>query len=203
VRDLRAPITLGLSGLLVVTAVGGAVCRPSLADVRTDAGLASGATGGASGVTGGASPALGDRASELWARAMGAGADEDDFMRLADAEGAPGLLERAAAGADRRTIAHALGYAEGMTQLAWLADVAADGADAEADAALRAVLEIAARPRRAIDPEDAPELAAGCRRLLALAREASRPPARRRRASSALRMLAEYGCVRLEDVPSL
>ena len=61
---------------------------------------------------------------------------------------------------------------------------------------------MAARPRRATDPEDADELHAGCGALLSLARSASRSRERRVLAVHALRMLAERGCVRRADIPT-
>ncbi|HLK37305.1 MAG TPA: hypothetical protein VKU41_11175, partial [Polyangiaceae bacterium] len=85
--------------------------------------------------------------------------------------------------------------------LPWLAEVATVGADEEAAASLDAIVELAATPRRATDPDDAEELGAGCGALLALARAPERPRSRRAKAVSALRMLADRGCVKVGDIP--
>ena len=77
-----------------------------------------------------------------------------------------------------------------------------EGPDAEASIAAASLAEAAARPRTARAPEEADELVTACTRLLAIARDGKRPRARRVAAVRALRMLAERGCVRREDVPS-
>jgi hypothetical protein len=127
--------------------------------------------------------------------------DPEELMRLADLVGCSGLRERAAVRELRATSIRALAYCSDFSELPWLAEIAAGKDDAEARAALETIEDLAARPRRATDPEDAEELRAGCQTLLALARSTQRPRERRVPAVRALRMLAEWGCVRREDVP--
>jgi hypothetical protein len=85
-------------------------------------------------------------------------------------------------------------YCPDFSELGWLARVAQEGNDAEAHTALETVDLLAARPRRATDPEDADELHAGCAQLAAMADANSRPGDRRLLAVRALRMLADRGC---------
>jgi hypothetical protein len=94
-----------------------------------------------------------------------------------------------------------MAYCTDFSQLPWLADLGAHGAEAEALVALDAIVEQAARVRRATDPEDADELRAGCAALLALGREVAQPKPRRVRAIRALRMLSDRGCVTRKDIP--
>jgi len=68
--------------------------------------------------------------------------------------------------------------------------------------ALETIGDLAAAPRRANDPEDAPELHEGCASLLALSRAGERPRERRVLAIRALRMLADRGCVKRADIPA-
>jgi hypothetical protein len=93
-------------------------------------------------------------------------------------------------------------YCRDFSELPWLAEVATTGSDEEAKEALDAVVELAARPRRATDPEDADELHTGCGALLELARGAERPRVRRVMAIRALRMLSERGCVKKAEIPT-
>lgn len=135
---------------------------------------------------------------ELWARAKDG--DADDLARLADREGATGLVERGDDAAFRDTAIGALAYADGLSALPWLAERASEDGDG-ATRALDTIADIAARRRRADDPEDALELRAACDKLLALARDKERPTSRRVAAIGSLRMLAERGCVRSTDIP--
>jgi hypothetical protein len=146
-----------------------------------------------------ASAALPAAPDDLWARAA-SGAPED-LARLAQAEGSEGLVAGATS-AERRMIAiKALAHVDGFGALPFLSEIAASGKDDEARAALESIADAAARPRRALDPDDALELRRGCDTLLALARDASVPRARRTRAVSALRMLADRGCVEPKSIP--
>jgi hypothetical protein len=140
------------------------------------------------------------RVDDLWARA-GDG-EADDLARLADREGTDGLVERAQSPAERMTALQAIGYTGDLSALPFLAEVATKGSDAEAEAALSSASQIAAEPRRATDPEDALELHEGCAALLALAKDVTRSKPRRVGSIRALRMLAERGCVKREDVPA-
>jgi hypothetical protein len=128
--------------------------------------------------------------------------DPEELMRLEDLVGCEGLRERADEPSRRVTALHAMQYCQDFSELPWLVDFATDGADADAKAALETIGAMAARTRRATDPEDADELHRGCGALLSLARSASRPRDRRVLAIHALRMLAERGCVRRADIPT-
>jgi len=131
--------------------------------------------------------------------------------RLADREGGGGLAGRGSADpAARMTALRAMAFASDpqvFEGLPFLADVARGSNDDEANAALDSALDLAAHPRRAVDPEDAAELRQGCDGLLALAvdREAgAKNPkmlARRVKAIRALRMLVDRGCVDPAAIP--
>jgi len=146
-------------------------------------------------------PALLDpTVAALWARAKDG--EAEDRMRLADREGSVGLVERAAAEPEwRLTAARSLAYAKDFLALPWLADLASGGTDEEALAALESAGELAAQPRTARDPEDAAELKEGCDKLLLLARGKESAKPRRVLAIDALRMLADRGCVKRDDIP--
>jgi hypothetical protein len=122
----------------------------------------------------------------------------EELTNLAVHEGAAGLIE-ATTDADLRPVAiRAMGFAHGYAQMPFLVKSASGKDDAEAALALDAVLEIAARPRRQEDPEDAEELKDGCEGLAGLAKDGARPKTRRIAAIRALRMLP---CPKL-DVPT-
>jgi hypothetical protein len=140
------------------------------------------------------------READAWERAKEG--EDEDRMRLADRVGCQGLREHAQEPALRPTALRSMAFCPDFSELPWLANVAATGGDEEAALALDAILEQAARPRRATDPEDADELSVGCRALLALSRSAERPRPRRVKAIDALRMLADRGCVKRADVPT-
>ncbi len=137
--------------------------------------------------------------AEAWARAQDGG--DDDDIRLSDLVGCSGLRERAQDPRLRRTAVRAMAECRDFSELPWLADLGAHGAGPEAIEALDAIVQQAARVRRATDPEDADELHAGCAALLALSRAKDQPPPRRIRAIGALRMLADRGCVKRADIP--
>jgi hypothetical protein len=139
---------------------------------------------------------------EAWRRA--AGGDEDELVRLASLLGCTGLRERAGVASLRPTALRAMGACDGESELGWLAGVAQTGKGADAMAALDAIVELVARPRRALDPDDAEEIVQACRALLALARSPDHPKSQRVKAVSALRMLADRGsgCVRPSDIPA-
>jgi hypothetical protein len=140
------------------------------------------------------------REAELWTRAKDG--EGDDLARLVDYAGCEGILERAAADASLRpTAVRAAAYCRDMTPLPWLAEIGTEGPDDDALAALDSAVDVAAMPRRAVDPDDAPDLRDGCDKLLALAKDTSRPKDRRIRAIRALRMLSDRGCVDLAVIP--
>jgi len=141
-----------------------------------------------------------EREEQAWGEADGGEAQE--LIRLTDLVGCETLRERASDPSLRATAVRAMAYCPDFSELPWLAEVGAIGRDDDAIAALTAIGDQAARPRRATDPEDADELHAGCGALLALARATERPRARRVLAIRALRMLAERGCVARADIPT-
>jgi hypothetical protein len=143
-----------------------------------------------------------ERERAQWAAAKDG--DAEELMRLADAIGCEGLRQRAQEqdAAPRAVAIRAMRYCRDFGELPWLSEVAAGGDDGEARLALEAIGELAARPRRATDPEDALELHEGCTGLLDLARSAKKSRERRVLAVSALRMLAERGCVARTEIPT-
>lgn len=141
-----------------------------------------------------------EREEEAWAQADAG--EPQELMRLTDLVGCDALRDRAADPSRRPAAIRAMAYCPDFSELPWLADIGAGGRDDEAVAALAAVVDQAARPRRATDPEDADELHTGCAALLALARSPERPRVRRVLAVRALRMLAERGCVARADIPT-
>lgn len=141
-----------------------------------------------------AAPVLRDVA--LWTNAKSGSVE--DLASLATHEGAVGLMEASAEPELRPTALRAMAFARGWAHLPFLAKVAA-GTDAdEAEVALDAVVDLAARPRTPVDVEDASELGEGCEALAALARDRARPRERRVPAIRALRMMP---CPKL-DVPT-
>jgi hypothetical protein len=146
-------------------------------------------------------PPMDSREADAWSRATrGLDGGDDDLIRLAELVGCPGLHERAGDEGLRRTAVRAAAYCNDFSELPWLARLGADARDEEAVDALDAIVDQAARVRRATDPEDADELHAGCGTLLELARSTAAAP-RRVRAIRALRMLADRGCVKVADIP--
>jgi hypothetical protein len=141
-----------------------------------------------------------DREEQAWAQADAG--EPQELMRLSDLLGCETLRERASIPSLRTSAVRAMAYCPDFSELPWLADVAAGVRDDDAIAALGAIVDLAARPRHATDPEDADELHAGCGALLALARAPDRPRPRRVLAIRALRMLAERGCVARTDIPN-
>ena len=141
---------------------------------------------------------------ELWARARGG--DADDLARLADREGESGLAGRGERDpAARLTAIRAMAYAPepgAFAGLPFLAEAARAPDEAQAEAALESAIDLAARPRRAIDPEDAAEMKEGCDMLLALANDPKAVRVRRVNAIRALRMLADRGCVDPHALPT-
>jgi hypothetical protein len=154
-----------------------------------------------------AAPATDSPLDDLWKRAKDG--DADDLARLADREGEAGLRARAERDPSLRlTAIRALAEAPEpgvFLALPFLARAAAGPDETEATAALESTIDLAARPRRATDPEDAAELKEGCDLLLAFARDpkdgGAVPRARRVKAIRALRMLADRGCVDPAQVP--
>jgi hypothetical protein len=140
------------------------------------------------------------REAAQWDAARGGEAEE--LVRLADLVGCEGLRERAERAELRATAIAAMGYCRDFGELPWLAKVGREGSEADARAALDSVVELAARPRRSADPEDAQELHDGCAELLRLARDPARSRERRVLAIRSLRMLSERGCVKKDEIPA-
>jgi hypothetical protein len=167
------------------------------------------ASGSASEVDGGAAAAESDdgavpmEAREVAQWAAAKEGDAEELMRLADLVTCTGLHERAVQQPELRPTALAAAkYCRDFSELPWLAQVGTEGSDADARAALEAIDDLAARPRRSVDPDDADELHTGCATMLALARKTDAPRERRVLAIRALRMLADYGCVKRPDIPT-
>jgi hypothetical protein len=139
------------------------------------------------------------REASQWAAA--AAGEPEELMRLEDLVGCAGLRERATQRDLRGTALRAMQYCADFSELGWLAQIADQGNDDDARAALETIDALAARPRRATDPDDADELHAGCGVLLGLARTTARPPERRLLAVRALRMLADRGCPQIPAPP--
>ena len=185
--------------LLVACACGKGKAPTTAVPSSTTAGEASVEAAGA-GVGSDGGDAMDAREAAQWAAAKDG--DPEELMRLADLAGCEGLRERAEQAELRSTAIAAMQYCHDFSELPWLVQVALDGSDADARAALDAAVALAARPRRATDPEDADDLHNGCVSLLALARAPERPRDRRALAIRALRMLTEYGCVKRSDLPT-
>jgi len=141
-------------------------------------------------------------ATEVLAWDRASKGEEADRIRLADQVGCTDLRERADETLLRPVAIRAMAYCGDFSELGWLASTAAAGADDDADAALESIHALASDRRMAVDPEEGGELAAGCRVLLALAREEGQPRKRRAMAVESLRMLAERGCVKPAEIPT-
>jgi hypothetical protein len=190
ILGLAAPAALGVILLAGCSACGrGAPAGAALPDGARVPDAAAAAAGAAVATD----PVL----EALWTRAKGGNAD--DLARLADREGEGGLAERGRSDPSARLVAtRAMAFAPepgALAGLPFLAEIAAGTDEAEAEAALESAIDLAARPRRAIDPEDAAEMKEGCDAMLVLADDVKRPRARRVGAIRALRMLADRGCV--------
>jgi hypothetical protein len=196
VNRVRVAVGVGVAMIAMGTAL--VACSKSQASTG-DGSIDAGATFAAS------DPVI----EALWARARGDAGEPDDLARLADREGASGLVARANADpASRLTALRALAYApepQAWEGLPLLAEAARAPSDDEANAALDSAIDLAARPRRATDPEDAAELKQGCDGLLAIAvardGKGAMPRARRVKAIRALRLLADRGCVDAAAIP--
>ena len=147
-------------------------------------------------------PPMDEREVAQWAAASANDGDPDDRMRLVDLVGCIGLRQRAARADLRMTALRAMEYCSDFSELPWLVEVGTTGSDAEANVALDAIVQMAARPLRSVDTEDNDELRAGCATLLALARASDRQKERRVLAIRALRMLAERGCPADGGIPT-
>lgn len=139
---------------------------------------------------------------ELWRRA-GEG-DALDLARLADREGAAGLLEGfEEGGVLARTALAALPFADdGEVAYGRLAEVVRQLARADAVAPLVAIGGIAARPREQREPLDPVGRRAAGDAVLAVAKDVDAPREARVAAVSAARALAEHGAVDKAAIPT-
>ncbi|HKQ68371.1 MAG TPA: hypothetical protein VJT73_03490 [Polyangiaceae bacterium] len=139
---------------------------------------------------------------DLWRRAIAG--DPVDLARLADREGAGGLLEGLEeGGAVGLASLGALPFADDAElALQRLGEIARQIAPGESGPVVRAVLEIAAKPRRQVEPIDPPGFRSCTDALLELARKTSAASSARAPAISALRLLAERGGVDLGAIPT-
>lgn len=141
----------------------------------------------------------GASATELWTAA--ASLAPEDLSRLALREGTAGLVAGATDPARRRVAVLALQFVDDLDGLPFLAEAAA-GQDAElATGAAESIEALAARPRRAVDPEDALEVRAGCDRLREVLKDKAKSKPLRFRLARTLRMLEDRGCAR--DLPNV
>jgi hypothetical protein len=202
----RAALLLVLNVALFVAvcvAVGIACGRASTSGpvVASVSATATSASASASADPDGATSApIDPRDLELWSRATDGG--DEDLARLAQLEGSAGLVERGAEASRRMTALRALAYVHDFVALPWLAEIATGTNDAEAAVALDSIAEIAAQPRRAVDPEDGAELRVGCDRLLVLAKSDKAQKDRRIVAIRALRMMLDRGCTKADEIPT-
>ena len=192
----------GLAALAFFSAIAcGKGKAPSAAAPSASGGAGPAEAGVAAADSEDASEPMSAREVAQWAAAKEG--EPEELMRLTDLVTCTGLHERAVQQPELRPTALAAAkYCRDFSELPWLAQVGTDGSDADARAALDAVVDLAARPRRSVDPEDADELHTGCATLLMLARTPDRPRDRRVLAIRALRMLADYGCVKRPDIPT-
>lgn len=147
---------------------------------------------------GGASDVRDAYVDELYRRA--AEGTEEDLMRLARRLGPLDLAETARTPDERRIAVRAMAFTEGLAALPILADLAAGEDEALALEAAESATSLAGRGRDQNDPEDADEMRAGCTRFLALAKGSGKK-ALRIQAVRTLRLLADRGCAKVDDIP--
>lgn len=148
------------------------------------------------GEAGAPDPAL----SELWLRAS-EGAEED-LMRLARTLGPEGLIDGATSKEARGLAIHAMPFTDGFAGLPWLADLTGSEDVTLGREAAEAAVALASRGRDQNDPEDAEEMRAGCIKLIAVAKESKHDKLVRIRAVRTLRLLADRGCAKTDEIPT-
>ena len=156
------------------------------------------APGGSSG-KGGLAASSGDAgafvADDLWVRSKEG--DEEDLVLLGTREGASGLREALSSLEFRGTALRAAAFTDGFYALPWLSEIVSTGSEADAALAVDSALTLAARPRTAVDPEDALEIREGCdafERLVAASEKGEKeklPPALRGKVQRFLGMMAD------------
>jgi hypothetical protein len=139
---------------------------------------------------------------DLWRRA--ATEDPLDLARLADREGAGGLLEGLAEGGPLGLLAlEALPFAEDAEgALQRLGEIVRQIGPGESGPVVRSIAGIAGGPRRQAEPIDPPGLRSCAQALLALTSKNGLARAVRADAISALRLLSEKGAVDPGAIPS-
>jgi hypothetical protein len=139
---------------------------------------------------------------ELWRRALDG--DPVDLARLADREGAGGLLEGLEEGGPIALAAlAALPFADDADLAFQRLGEIVRQLDARAiGPVVQAIADMAARPRRQTEPLDPPGLRSCGEALLALAEQKSLAKSVRAPAISALRLLAERGAVNAQKIPT-
>jgi len=139
---------------------------------------------------------------DLWR--LAASRDPLDLARLADREGAGGLLEGLDEGGPFGLLAlEALPFADDAeAALQRLGEIVRQIDPGESGAVVRAIAAIAARPRRQIEPVDPPGVRTCAQTLLDVVSKKSLPAAVRSQAISALRLLAERGGVSPSAIPT-
>jgi hypothetical protein len=140
---------------------------------------------------------------ELWRRAA-TSQDAVDLARLADREGAGGLLEGLEQGGPLGLVAlEALPFADDAdAAFERLGEIVRQIDPGESTPVVRAIAGIAARPRRQTEPLDPPGLRSCGSALLEVAAKKGVPTGTRATAISALRRLAERGAVDPHSIPT-
>lgn len=150
-----------------------------------------------------ASPKESERTKdELWRRALDG--DPADLARLADREGAGGLLEGLEEGGPIALAAlAALPWADDAdAAYQRLGEIVRQLDPAATGPVVQTILAMAARPRRQTEPLDPPGLRSCGDALLALAERKGLAKGIRAPAISALRLLAERGAVSTAAIPT-
>jgi hypothetical protein len=181
-------VALGAGGAAIAIALLFATCGACRKSGSTSGPTSASAS--ASGSASGASapqPVHAPIDDKMWAAAKDG--EEEDLATLASHEGAVGLVEATKDPALRPTAIRAMGYARGWAQLPYLVTAASGDDQNDAKAALESIEDLAARPRRSEDNEDAAELQEGCEKLLVLAKDAKTDRGRRISAIRSLRMM--------------
>lgn len=139
---------------------------------------------------------------ELWRRALDG--DPVDLARLADREGAGGLLEGLEeGGAIGLTALAALPFADDAdAAYQRLGEIVRQLDPAATGPVVRSIVDMAARPRRQTEPLDPAGLRSCADALARLAEQKSLARSVRAPAISALRLLAERGAVNAAAIPT-
>ena len=139
---------------------------------------------------------------ELWRRALER--DPIDLARLADREGAGGLLEGLEEGGPVALAAlAALPFADDAeAAFQRLGEIVRQLDPAATAPVLEAIVDMAARPRRQTEPLDPPGLRSCAEALMTLAERKNLSKSVRAPAISALRLLAERGAVAAAAIPT-